>query len=343
MCDLVFTLFGCEIVPVSGFETTLRSSFRGVRRREVVGALGLAAPLRGPSAHDDDDDEDEIDASSSSWLFRTPVAFVTSRREALVVAAAAAAAAPRAARAEGPSSLADVALRLRRVPVFACVDASGRPYMIVDANDGKVPTGYFFTDARAAREVLDEAVAATRASGSDEWVGARVAAVPLDYALKLQSRRPRIKVFGATPDRSLDTVYDVLPLAADADDALAVGGTAIFKERGRVPLFYEENFDVDVAVPERIPVYFRKADLLRNYYGDDGSSSSSSSLPPPKIRTIELVETFSAILRDRSNPIFKALVFVPPKDSVKAVKECEQARGDNVAYRTDEMILVRGK
>lgn len=57
---------------------------------------------------------------------------------------------------------------------------------------------------------------------------------------------------------------------------------------------------------------------------------------------IELVETFNAMLKDTKNPLFESIVFIPSSDSLKAAKECEQARGSKTAYALGEMILVQG-
>lgn len=237
-------------------------------------------------------------------------------------------------------TMADVSMKLRRIPVFAVVDSSGKPYMVV-SGDGRVPTGYFYTSYQFAQSVLDDAVAATKKDNSDDWVGARVAAVPLDFALKLQSRHPKSK---AQTGQMVDTVYDILPAEADIEDALTTG-SKIYRERGRVPLFYVDDFDLDNLGPNnKIPVYVHKGDLLKAYYSKNAEdNNTNNNTAPPTIKTVELIETFSAMMRDRANPLFQSLLFVPPSDSILSVKQCERARGDNTAYKTDEMVLVRGR
>ena len=99
--------------------------------------------------------------------------------------------------------------RFRRVPVFAIVDGkTGIPFMILQ-NTGTA-TGYFFTSFEGASLVLEDAkkdAAGNDLSTQELWSTARISAVTMEFALKLQKGRPKAT---AQNGQKYGTVFDII-------------------------------------------------------------------------------------------------------------------------------------
>jgi len=116
-------------------------------------------------------------------------------------------------------------------------------------------------------------------------------------------------------------------------------------EQGRVPLFYMSEFEIAAEVEggeKRIPVFFDKVDLLREW----GKKYPDNTIPAVKV--VDLIDTFSAMtggatLSSIDDKIVKNLYVVPSLESRKKAVECENSRGDIPAYKLGEMIAVGGK
>lgn len=131
----------------------------------------------------------------------------------------------------------------------------------------------------------------------------------------------------------------------DLDDAGKIDKSGMYTERGRVPLFFIEEFQLG---PEkeggdnRTPVFFRKVDLLREF------SKKNPQVEDVNVYVADLIDTFSAMIgqgtASKLDPKFlNNLVFIPSKESRQFALDCEKERGQISAYKTGDMIAVGGK
>jgi len=243
-----------------------------------------------------------------------------------------------------------MASKFRRVPAFALVDGeTGTPFMILK-NTG-VGTGYFFTSYEGAQTVLDGAKrdAEKDADSKEMWSNARISAVSLEFALKLGKGRPKAMAQNGV---KYGTVYDIIPDAADLNDASSIDKSGVYTEQGRVPLFYMDSFETgpgEEGGENRVPVFVTKQDLLLQY---TKKFPNESNIPP--IQVFDLVDAFDTMM----NPEFTGgkkgkgnssdgrlsmnLLPIPSSETRKKAVEVEKARGKTSPYNLGEMIAVGG-
>ena len=98
---------------------------------------------------------------------------------------------------------------------------------------------------------------------------------------------------------------------------------------GKVPIFYDEEFTIDVGGTKRTPLYFRKSELEADYKklggvaaGEDGGRR--------EIRTsvTELFAVVTEMVRPGgTDDDLKSLTFRAPRESEKRRLECEKRGG----------------
>lgn len=246
------------------------------------------------------------------------------------------------------SKLLDEKARMfKQVPVFALVSDEGTPFMILQNTGAGI--AYFFTSYEGAKVVLDDAIRDAKDKDLDTqriWNEAKISAVPLEFALKLQKGRPRAT---AQNGRKYDTVYDIIATAADFEEAGRMDKSGFFSERGRVPIFYSDDFKVKPAVDggeQRYAVFFQKEELLIQYIKKYPDSKS-----PPTVEVADLIDTFNAMTNtalggsnsasDRS--MGQNIYLFPSAAARRMAAESEKIRGSVPPYKTGEMVAVGGK
>lgn len=235
--------------------------------------------------------------------------------------------------------------KFKRVPLFAIVDSkTGTPFMILQ-NTGKAQA-YLFTSYDGAQSVLDDARRDAADKGyetKEMWDDARLSAVNLEFGLKLGSGKPKAL---AQNKVKYDTVFDVIPSIKAINDAEKIDKSGMYSERGRVPLFYSDDFSI---APEteggsnRIPVFLEKEDLLREY------AKKYPDKQDVVVTVVDLMDTFSTMMGNKpigakvDDKILDNFFIVPSVESRKKAVECEKERGTIPAYKIGEMIAVGGK
>lgn len=213
---------------------------------------------------------------------------------------------------------------------------------------------YFFTTYDGAQLVLADA---TRDAADKDlstvtmWNEAKISAVNLELVLKLNKNKGRYKAM-AQNNVKYEAVYDVIPSIKALNDAEKIDKSGMYSERGRVPLFYANDFQlessntgssVDGDKLGRIPVFFEKADLLREY------TKKYPDKTDVIITVVDLMDLFEVMMGNKpigakvDDTIIDRMVFVPTGESRKRAIECEKGRGVVSAYKVGEMIAVGGK
>jgi len=237
------------------------------------------------------------------------------------------------------------ASKFKRVPLFAIVDGTtGTPFMILQ-NTGKAQA-YFFTSYDGAQAVLDDARRDAADKGFETksmWDGARISAVNLEFALKIGSGKPKAM---AQNKVKYESVSDIIPSITALNDAEKIDKSGMYKERGRVPLFYSDEFEIGPEKeggPNRIPVFLERSDLLREY---------AKKYPDKEdvfVTVVDLMDTFSTMMGNKpigakvDERIVQNFFIVPSMESRKKAVECEKERGSIPAYNIGEMVAVGGK
>ena len=261
---------------------------------------------------------------------------------------------PSAADAVDLTLLDTQAKKFKKVPAFAIVDGkTGTPFMIL-RNTGTA-TAFFFTTLDGAKLVLEDSLrdVATKDDVSKKiWADARISAITMEFALKLAKGRPKAMAQTGT---KYETVCDLKPSLQALSDGQRIDKTGLYNEKGRVPLFYMDEFetgpDQDIVAAggdktNRVPVFFEKKDLLEQWtkkYDPD----RSGKVPVPEVKVMDLVDTFSTMVGERAMSsidarVAKNLYPIASLETRKQAVECEKARGDVPAYKLGEMIAIAG-
>jgi len=257
---------------------------------------------------------------------------------------------------------------LQPIPTFAIVDNTGTPYMVV-GEDAKL-SAYFFTSyaeadrilsvanksvTKSIREAKKEENAKRKASGEkiltkeeaddvigiNPWSSARVSSVPLDFAAGLAFKG---KVKGA--------YFRLAPAEDDVQDAIEIDKLDDLAE-GKVPLFYFEDFTLDLKDGEELwsggesnkgakkkyPLYFSKRQLLQDWKKMNRNAKKEDI---PEIKVTELFSLLTTMVKavDGSDDDLEKLVLLPPSDSEAKAKICLKKNGDEKAYKLGERIVV---
>jgi len=224
-----------------------------------------------------------------------------------------------------------------------------------DAN----PVAYFFTTYNEAQRILKLAnesaiqtmnelrkqeISKRRAAGEkpfskgemDELVGvnpwssenARISTVPLSFAVTLASKG---KIKGA--------FFRVSPAEEDVVDALALDTTKNDLPEGKVPLFYFENFEIEIPGESgqvQIPIYFLKSQLLNEW------QKSNPGKEPPPVKVTELFSLLTSMVDSKApfNEDLEKLKLIPPPDSAVKAKLCMRKGGKSEPFKMGERIIV---
>ncbi len=248
-------------------------------------------------------------------------------------------------------SQSEIAAFLRPIPTFAIVDPKGVPYMVV-GEDAKL-SAYFFTSYQEANRIVnvakqsaDKAIknliqetndkrkmkglkAMTKSEMEEEvgvnpWLDARISTVPLDFSVGLASRG---KVAGS--------YFRIAPSENDISDALEVESSIKELSEGKVPLFYIDDFEIDIGGQQRIPLYFQKSQLLEAY------KKSTKDKNEPVVKVTELFSILTQMAGTGAvDDDLKKLTLIPPKDSIEKAKLSVKKGGDESPYKIGERIVV---
>lgn len=242
---------------------------------------------------------------------------------------------------EGLLSTSYVADLLRVVPTFTIVDAKGVPYMVV-GEDAKV-TGYFFSTFDEADRVLklatksaDKAIRNAKQAkepvDENPWKRARIATVPLDFAVATVTKSQYTKSY-----------FQVAPTVDDVEDALAITGKKTLAE-GKVPMFYMKDFTITNPNPKDekkngallSPLYFRKSELQQAY-----KKANPGQNELPEILVTELFAVVLAMVQPGgTDEDLKTLTIIPPKGSAQKAQQCEKSGGKEPPFVFGQRNLV---
>ena len=139
-----------------------------------------------------------------------------------------------------------------------------------------------------------------------------------------------------------EVIYDIIPTVNALNDANSLDDSGFYNDRGRVPLFYAEEFEIDPESKEggnnRVPLFLETKDLFREF---------KKKYPERKnltVTVVDLNELFSAMvgnLRGFDDRLMSGDVYlVPTIESRKKAVELEKDRGDRIAFKVGEMFAV---
>jgi len=209
---------------------------------------------------------------------------------------------------------ATVGAKLRRVPLFAVTDETGRPYMS-EADDGKLRTGYFFIDPNDAEIFLKNVVRKTTAT-EEEGMLAVVRTVTLEEAYPYLSRGSRKS--GGIPEK-FQIVRD--EKQAKVANAITEGNFERAFQNG-VPLFYVENLALQGKEGDDplIPIFFEKEklDLFLKKATDAGVTNASD------VQVIDLLQTVRELKAGINKRLSQVELF-PTDKAITYTKSSEAA------------------
>ncbi len=173
--------------------------------------------------------------------------------------------------------------------------------------------------------------------GINPWKDARVSTVPLDFAVGLANRG---KIKGA--------YFRVAPDEDNVQDALKVDTTKDDLPEGKVPLFYFEDFEVDLeegeelwsnsATSERkkkIPLCFSRRQLIQEWK----ERNPKADLPEVKVTELFSILT-SFVEAEESDDDLEKLVLLAPPESAGKVKICEKKGGKEQPFKLGERLVI---
>ena len=173
--------------------------------------------------------------------------------------------------------------------------------------------------------------------GINPWKDARVSTVPLDFAVGLANRG---KIKGA--------YFRIAPAEDDVQDALTIDKTDDLPE-GKVPLFYFEDFEVDLEKGEelwsgnpdtkkKIPLYFSKGQLIQEWKKRNSKAGKDDI---PEVKVTELFSVLSQfVVALESDDDLEKLVLVAPPESEGKAKACVRKGGEETPFKLGERIVV---
>lgn len=242
---------------------------------------------------------------------------------------------------------------LREVPTFTLVDEKGVPFSVV-GEDAKLSSYFFTTYSEADRILKTATVSADKAMkelkkeenekrrakgqkpmgateeddvvGINPWKEARISTVPLDFGVSLANRG---KIKGG--------YFRIAAQEKDIEDAIEIEKIDDLAE-GKVPLFYYEDFEIDINGRHRIPLYFGKDQLRKEW---------TRRHPKDNQPTIKVTELF-LLLGEMVNATddtpdvedLSKLFLVPPTGSIQKSKLCKKRGGSEPPFKLGERIIV---
>jgi hypothetical protein len=242
---------------------------------------------------------------------------------------------------------------LKEVPTFTLVDDKGVPFSVV-GEDAKL-SSYFFTTYTEADRILktarvsaDKAIKELKKEENDKrrakgekpmsaveeddviginpWKEARISTVPLDFGVSLANRG---KIKGG--------YFRIAAQEKDIADAMEIEKIDDLAE-GKVPLFYYEDFEIDMNGKSRIPLYFGKDQLQKEWK----TRHTKDEYPP--IKVTELFSLLGEMVKatDETSDVeeLSKLFLVPPTESIQKAKLCEKKGGSEPPFKLGERIIV---
>jgi hypothetical protein len=110
-----------------------------------------------------------------------------------------------------------------------------------------------------------------------------------------------------------------------------------YRQRGRVPLFYVDGFQLPNGLT---PAYFSTKDL-RIAWNQQQQQQAQQPLLNSQIQVRELSETFRAMIKPGgTEESVRNLVFVPSSDSVQVAAQLRKAQVGEV-YKIGKIVLTK--
>lgn len=206
---------------------------------------------------------------------------------------------------------ADVSEKLRRVPLFAVTDETGRPYMSESA-DARSRVGYFFVSPSDADKFLD---AVRQSTVQGEGGLARVRVVSLEDAIPYVLQRPRGGGKNGVPER-FELVSD--KVEAELADVMTDGKFQKTFKKG-VPLFYVDSLGLEGKDSEGpvIPLFFEK-EKLDSFLKQ--ARDSGNPIQDEQVQIIDLLQTVRE-LREGANSGLKRVILFPMDSALQSLNE----------------------
>lgn len=194
--------------------------------------------------------------------------------------------------------------KLRRVPVFAVTDETGRPYLS-ESNDKKFRTGYFFMDPSDAELFLNKVRETTT---DEESKLARVRTLTLEDAIPFVGRKRPSGIKGVPEKFQLVPDEKQTKIANDITN-----GKFQLTFADGVPLFYVENLALRAKEQTEafIPVFFEKQ-TLDEYLK---KAREAGGVPETPIQVIDLLQTIRELKAGR-NERLKQVQLYPLENAI---------------------------
>jgi len=232
--------------------------------------------------------------------------------------------------AEPNPFLEDLLSQLREIPTFCIVNKeTGASYFLLVKPD--FAKGYAFFTLSGALAVLRDAQATAEKQGNtDLWDPAAITIVPADIAMRLTLKSAG-RYSQRDPDNQVRTLLEVIPGAQERNDGY-VKDKRMFKEQGRVPLFYSTSFK---TADDRVLLFFNQQDFLAQWQERFGAEQL-----PPNLSVMELTRFFQDVVeRQTSEFPFDKVKLVRSSVSVEAAENFKKEVPKMPPYRVNQMIV----
>lgn len=200
----------------------------------------------------------------------------------------------------GAISRSVVSEKLRRVPLFAVTDETGRPFMS-EAGDKRTRVGYFFISPSDAERFLG----VVKETAGDEATLARIRIVSLEDAVPFIGRRATGGGKNGVPER-----FEIVADEGEAGIASTMTDGKFEKSyRKGVPLFFVDTLALQGKEGDEpvIPLFFEK-EKLDSFL--EKARQNGSAIEDGQIQVIDLMQTVRE-LREGANSQLKQVVLFP--------------------------------
>jgi nickel transport protein len=225
---------------------------------------------------------------------------------------------------------ANVAERLKQVPVFTLIDSSGKQSLTISVRDKEV--SFFFLSPQDAQTALQRLQTQNPALAR----GAQIRAIGLDKAYELA------KSVQQTKDQKFDVSF--LPDGVQVDAALKIlqaSGQKTDKFPG-IPLFFitggPQQAQLTVTLPgegERAPMFFSREDadaFLAEVKKQDPKVGETAKIQ------VSSLDRLVAIMEQKNDPQLRQLYFIPSSSALRFIQQQQGNTGDrNPVQATDAL------
>lgn len=181
----------------------------------------------------------------------------------------------------GDAGSAVVTEKLRKVPLFAVTDDTGRPFMS-ESPDGRRRVGYFFVTPADAESYLARVREIT---SPEEAASARVQPVSLDEALPFVNRKGAAR--GSVPE-----TFEIVADEGETGIARQLTGGEFERVYGKgVPLFFVDSLALTGSGLDGpvTPLFFEKEKL--DEYVEQAQSNGGEDIKKEDVQIVDLMQT----------------------------------------------------